>query len=157
MLSIRNLKAPPLHVQPEELPRVEDVNAPMGLAVVEVLRRLGFLHEARRYAYELFQRFPGAEPAFLAVMNATLLSAQTEVLSYDCVEVGSAVCLRDEGNGELQWWIIEDSTVCLPDRSRGELAADSQLAQQLIGRQRNELIRVSQDLGQPLELVPEQA
>ena len=122
---------------PEMLPRVDEVNAHMGRAVVSVLTRSN-VNAAVRYAYELYRRFPDDFDAHMAVFESfgVPLRAGPAIKKPTVVRPGCAVCFQREGTRTREWWIIEDGPN--PSLSRSERPSSDPAVQQMLGKGKGE-------------------
>ncbi|MGD8718988.1 MAG: hypothetical protein PVH29_09225 [Candidatus Zixiibacteriota bacterium] len=132
------------------LPKVTEVDAQEGAAVVSILREFDEGHRAIYYAYDLLRRFFPDHHAHRAFWGAMIFrGSEGEFLAApDVIVPGVAVCLTEEGTNESRWSVLEDSVV----EASGveyEIKADSPLAKILLGKRVGDKVALSEEPGVP--------
>ncbi|HEY6254137.1 MAG TPA: hypothetical protein VI685_29635 [Candidatus Angelobacter sp.] len=117
-----------------DLPAVEDLPPEYILPAIHVLRFSGAGNVTVDYAYRFlrlhFDDIRAHQGLMLSLMpgdpSITIPPAE------DVVGVGSAVCVYDDLNGEVRWFVLEQTDK--PNASFEEIPVDSALAQELKGK-----------------------
>ncbi|MBI1904375.1 MAG: hypothetical protein HYS13_25040 [Planctomycetia bacterium] len=119
---------------PRSFPGVDQIDALLGLLVVEVLSHGPHPLDGVQYAYELLRANFDSHFAHRAMVVSVLFGRGARLTLPECDRVGpgAAVKYRDDESGALRWYIIEDS----PNASsaRDEYPPSHQLARELHGK-----------------------
>jgi hypothetical protein len=146
LLAIRENRAELLQQQIDGLPKVEEVDAFEGSAVVHILREVGKNEEAAEFGYDLMRRFFRDPRAHRAFRDSLLFHRDNVVLELESVVPGAAVELKESGHAEGRWYVLEDSTVEAFGVDNEE-RVDSPLAKRLLGKRRGEEVALSDGPG----------
>ena len=119
---------------PQRLPRIDEVDPELGLAVVEVLSHGPEPLNGVRFAYDLLRRHFESYIAHKA-MVASFLFGRREDLTLPESEVagpGMAVRYREDDSGDYRWHVIEDGID--PDPARNEYSPEHGVSKILDGK-----------------------
>jgi len=130
---------------PSRLPRVTEVEPPLGLAVVEILSHGPEPERGVEYAYELLRKHFASHFAHKAVVMSFLLGHRRE-LRIDEPSVagpGCAVRYKETGASHSQWFIIEDGPD--PDLARYEYPSTHSLSLAVAGKRKGDEFVLKKD------------
>jgi tetratricopeptide (TPR) repeat protein len=158
-LALRLGKPEVAQQQLAKLPRVTDVDAEEGAAVVAALSKLGESEQAVTYGYDLLRRYFQDHHAHRAFRDAMMHrisheqdpepppagAASQEAASAADVAPGMAVCLDEAGHAP-EWYVLEDSDVEAMG-VENELAQDAPLRAKLLGKKVGDEILLSDGPG----------
>jgi hypothetical protein len=135
------------------LPSVEVVDAWEGEAVVHVLQTIGREDEARAYSYDLLRRYFSDHRTHRAFLNVHVFHRpENVVVELNTVVPGAAVQLKEIGDAEGNWYVLEDSKVPASGVPE-EVDTDSQFARLLMGKHVGEEVMLTQGPGVERKLV----
>jgi tetratricopeptide (TPR) repeat protein len=123
-----------------QLPAVEDLPLDYIIPAIHVLRFAKAGNEAVDYAYRFLRLHFDDIRAHHGVM-ASLIPPDPSVTippTQDVVEVNSAVCIFDDFNNVLRWFVLESTDK--PNSAFEEIAADGVLAKELLGKRLGESV-----------------
>lgn len=118
----------------DKLPLVEDLPLDCIMPAVQVLRFAGSGNSAVDYAYRYLRLHFDDIRAHEAIL-ASLIPFDPSITIpaiQEVVEIGSAVCVYDDFNNVLRWFVLEQTDK--PNANFEEITADGSLAQELIGK-----------------------
>ena len=133
----------------DRLPSAKEAVPQIGLMTARLLRHIGEVGEAVRYAYELYRRHRNDPVAHRAVAEAILapFGPEPRITNPETVVPGSAVLIQETGSDTKRWWVIEDDPEPEPDVTEGEIRPDHPLAQAMMGaKPDDEFVRPSTPL-----------
>jgi tetratricopeptide (TPR) repeat protein len=129
---------------PSRMPTPKTVNPFTGAVAAQIMKSQGHPDEALKYGYELL-RLHFLDPLAHRAYQFVLLpfGAMPNIEEHSAVQLDSAVTVVEDGTGEERKFVIED----IPTdghRFQDELAPDSSLAHELIGKRVGDSIVLAQ-------------
>lgn len=124
----------------DRLPQVDSVSPELGRGVVIILLKQIDRLRAIRYAYSLWRRFPDSPDANQAMIAAIFdpIGLELKLPSPDRVRPGTAVCLEDESNEQIEWVVVEDESDPPPSSTRNEFGVSHQICQAILDKRKGE-------------------
>ena len=126
-----------------DLPSVEELSVQYIIPAVHVLRFSGAGNATVDYAYRYLRHHFDDIRAHQAVI-LSLMPGDTSIdipSSLEGVQTGAAVCVQEELNGSLRWFVLEDTND--PHAEFEELAADSALAAELLNKHVGDVVTLA--------------
>lgn len=126
-----------------DLPSVEDLPVEHIVHAVQVLRSVGNTDSAVDYAYEYLRLHFKEAPAHRAFVLATspFDPAPNIQVSFDKVEVETAVRFEELPTGDPEWVVIVDSAS--PSDDLKQIASNSAMAKELLGKKVDETFQIA--------------